>query len=79
MKITSIYIYIFKEIKIFFNKLIYKNYRECQFLLTNGANPNNLFSEHDGGISAFHIAVGVDNDLEFTRLFLNYNADVYLQ
>ena len=48
-------------------------------MLSNGANPNNLFSEHDGGISAFHIAVGVENDLEFTRLFLNYNGDVYLQ
>ncbi len=42
-----------------------------------GANPNRLFDE-EGGISAFHIAVGIGN-VEFTKAFLSNNADVNLK
>ena len=52
--------------------------REASFLLNIGANPNRLFEEH-GGISAFHIAVGLENDLKFTKLFVNHQALVNLK
>ena len=46
----------------------------CKSVLNNDNNRRLVSPPIDGGISAFHIAVGVDNDLEFTRLFLNYNV-----
>ena len=41
--------------------------REVTLLLSMGANPNRLFTEH-GGISPFHITVGLDQDVKFTLL-----------
>ena len=52
--------------------------REAAFLLSIGANPNRIFREH-GGISPFHIAVGLDNDLKYTRLFLNNSGNANLR
>lgn len=53
------------------------NFREIEFLLSIGANPNHLFDD-EGGISPFHIAVGVGT-IELTRLFLQSEADVNLK
>ena len=52
--------------------------REVKFLLGIGANPNRIFN-NCGGISPFHIAVGLEDDLKFAQLFLSYNADVNLR
>ena len=52
--------------------------RETLYLLSTGADPNKIFKQH-GGVSPFHIAVGLENDLIFTKLFLSYNANVHLK
>jgi hypothetical protein len=46
--------------------------------LEQGADPNKLYHEH-GGISSFHIAVGLDNSLAYTKLFLKHKAQVDLR
>lgn len=49
------------------------------FLLGIGANPNRLMDEH-GGVSPFHLAVGLESDnLKYTQLFLKSNANVNIR
>ncbi len=53
------------------------NFRQTKLLLSIGANPNHLFND-EGGISAFHIVVGVGN-LQLIKLFLESEANVNLK
>ena len=46
--------------------------------MKKGADPNYLFKSY-GGVSAFHIAVGLDDNIEFTKLFLDYKADAKIK
>ncbi|CAF0740772.1 unnamed protein product [Brachionus calyciflorus] len=61
-----------------FEAVLNEDYKETLFLLSIGADPNRLFKEHNG-ISSFHIAVGLENDLKFTRLFIKNNANVNIK
>jgi ankyrin repeat protein len=61
-----------------FEAVLNGDYNQTYKLLSKGANPNRIF-EDKGGISPFHIAVGLDNDLKFTKLFLNTNVNVNLR
>lgn len=66
-----------KNDRLLLDAVLNNEFKEAKLLLNIGANPNCLFDQ-EGGISPFHIAVGVGN-LQLTKLFLKSEANVNLR